>query len=76
MSRHPQTVAAVLFQIQDLLIAEAEEALSWAERYSKSNRQGERNSTPIYVRRGEIAMRAVKLLENELSIAWAGLSLD
>lgn len=69
MTRRTERVTAVLAQIHGLLIAEAEEALSRAERYSKSKRQGERNSTPIYVRRGEIAMRAVELLENELSIA-------
>jgi hypothetical protein len=57
------TTAGVLEQIRQRLLAEAENSLAAADRYRVSKRQGERNSGPIYVRRGLAAIDAVNLLD-------------
>jgi len=48
-------------------MAEVERALTQAERYSHSKRQGLLNSVPIYVQRGETAIGAVALLDQLLA---------
>ena len=55
--------AALLDQIRDRLITEAEQAVAHAERYRFSKRYGERNSAPVYLRRGHDALAAVTLLD-------------
>ena len=57
------TTGQFLEQIRNGLIAEAEQALARAEQYQHSKRQGLRNSVPVYVSRGEVALGAVALLD-------------
>jgi hypothetical protein len=57
------TTAALLARIRAEALHDAEEALSRAELYQHSKRQGLRNSTPICVRRGETALGAFAILD-------------
>ncbi|HEX7210260.1 MAG TPA: hypothetical protein VF241_05025 [Propionibacteriaceae bacterium] len=48
------------------LLEEAAVAIRWAQQYEASKRQGLRNSVPIYKARAEVALQAVKHLEEAL----------
>jgi hypothetical protein len=64
MSRQ-EAVEAVLSQIQSLLMAEAERAIGQAERFAHDRKRYRHEWARLYVRRGEVALAAAALLDDD-----------
>jgi hypothetical protein len=68
------STAEVLDRIRDALLSEAVQSLNWADQYRVSKKQGERNSVPVYVRRGEAALAALELVDGAFCAITEGSS--
>jgi hypothetical protein len=69
MSQRAQRTVTVLEQIRDMLLQDAAADLAWADQYRTSKRMGERNSTRIYIERGQASADAALMLTDRIERA-------